>query len=166
MNEEEYLSQNKDPFRSATFDENLHNKDNPKKKRRKRPDNKPGDGRNSERHSRENQGAAKGFTGLMVDATSPNRLSGASNENMVVDISGNTVYMQPPKFAAMNNVAPTSTFEVDRSDSTDPEKGNRHVQQRSNTVMGVHDEHLLAEKKDKKRKKKRRRRKDSKRSSR
>ena len=91
LNEEEYLSQNKDPFRSANFDENLHNKENPKKKRRKRPDNKPGDGRNSERHSRENQGAAKGFTGLMVDATSPNRLSGASNENMVVDSSGNTI---------------------------------------------------------------------------
>ena len=32
--------------------------------------------------------------------------------------------MQPPKFAAMNNVAPRSTFEVDGSDSTDPEKGN------------------------------------------
>ena len=160
LNEEDYLKENSDPFRSVTFDESQHNMENSKKKRRKRPDNKPGDGRNSERHSRENQGAAKGFTGLMVDATSPNRLSGASNENMVVDSSGNTIYMQPPKFAAMNNVAPRSTFEVDGSDSTDPEKGNRHVQQqRSNTVMGVHDEHLLAEKKDKKKKRKKKRKK-------
>ena len=60
--------------------------------------------------------------------------------------------MQLPKFAAMNNVAPKSTF-----DSADQDNGSRHVQQRSNTVMGVHDEHLLKRRRTRKRRRRRRR---------
>ena len=159
LNEKEYIGENKDPFQSAQFDDEQHGKENPNKKRRKRPNNKPGEGRQGERRSRESSSGGGGFTGLMIDATSPNK--NASTSNLVKDKSSDVLYMQPPKFGAMNNMIPKSTLEKHRSESVDQfldeDEGNLNYE-RSKTVMGVHDERGHVEKKKKKKKKKKKNR--------